>query len=619
MLIGLYDKYFRTKFFNRIFFILLLVIVILLYILTVIITSNISRLLIDKELKYNEIVLTNLSNYFNDKYKLIRNFMINTYYEKYYMDKFSVSDNNINMVFQFMQKDMRTSSYEYINMKPAFDVYFSSAFSYDSDIIGISIYKLADRHVYQYSKYLSRNVLFDNFKYVEKIEQINDIYDYEIQTYPAYTPEYTYSLKKNAYTLAKSIHDLGSINNIGILLIDFDTDGITQLISRLNADFSGEAVILLDDGSVIYDSTGTHYGQTHPYAAILKNASGKVEIDNKTYLVNKSLLSDKNITIAILTPEDIIFAKVSRIRQVIIWVSAACILFFIIIMVTSSKIISLQVSVLVKAIKKMREGDFSARVPISFIKDEIGEISASFNKMSEDMSNYIEKVYVLEIKQKSAELAALQAQINPHFLYNTLETIRMKAVKNGDTEVENMIYTLAKLFRSSIKGKSIVRIEDEIKYCEFFLNLFKTRYELIFSYSFDIDDEILEYGIPKHLLQPVIENYIIHGFNPESANNYISIGVSMQDREIHFLIEDNGKGIKPERLAEIKKDLINENITHSDSIGLVNVNERIKIVFGSSFGIDIDSEFGKGSKVNIRIPARGEKELNLYVQGSVGR
>lgn len=191
----------------------------------------------------------------------------------------------------------------------------------------------------------------------------------------------------------------------------------------------------------------------------------------------------------------------------------------------------------------------------------------------------------------------------------------MKAVKNGDIEVGNMICILAKLFRSSIKGNAIISIDDEMKYCEFYLKLFQIRYEFNFSYSQDVEDDVLLCGIPKHLLQPLIENYIMHGFTAEVKDNWLSIKVYMSGPVIYFDIEDNGNGIKPDHLGEIRKYLNNECISHQESIGLKNVSERIKIIYGSSYGIEIDSAPGKGTKITIRIPAIERKELDLYVQG----
>ena len=247
--------------------------------------------------------------------------------------------------------------------------------------------------------------------------------------------------------------------------------------------------------------------------------------------------------------------------------------------------------------------------------DEIGEISVSFNKMCDDLSNYINRVYISDIKQKNAELTALQSQINPHFLYNTLEAIRMNAVSYGDHETGEMIYILSQLFRSSIKGDHVIKIKDEIKYSKLYLDLFRIRYSDRLSVKFDINDEILEYGIVKNLIQPVIENYIIHGYNINDENNIIHIKGFQQGNYLILTVSDNGKGIKEEKLNAIKRSIYNFDLTAgSESIGLANINERIKIIYGKECGLDIEGENCRGTTVTVRILPMTIKELKDDVQ-----
>ncbi|MDT2237568.1 histidine kinase [Paenibacillus larvae] len=136
---------------------------------------------------------------------------------------------------------------------------------------------------------------------------------------------------------------------------------------------------------------------------------------------------------------------------------------------------------------------------------------------------YIDRVYRSELKQKDTELIAFQSQINPHFLYNTLEAIRMRALSQGARDVGDMIYILATLFRNSVKKKTIVTMEDEIQHCKIYLDLFRIRYQNRLDYDIDIPDELLQYRLIKLLIQPAIENYVVHGFLPERDDNLIRI------------------------------------------------------------------------------------------------
>ncbi|WP_196220334.1 sensor histidine kinase [Paenibacillus larvae] len=224
---------------------------------------------------------------------------------------------------------------------------------------------------------------------------------------------------------------------------------------------------------------------------------------------------------------------------------------------------------------------------------------------------YIDRVYRSELKQKDTELIAFQSQINPHFLYNTLEAIRMRALSQGARDVGDMIYILATLFRNSVKKKTIVTMEDEIQHCKIYLDLFRIRYQNRLDYDIDIPDELLQYRLIKLLIQPVIENYVVHGFLPERDDNLIRISAGLYDDAIQIEVRDNGSGIEPNRLRQLRKGLLEADHSRNGepaSIGLRNVHERIQIFYGIQYGVDIDSMIGEGTSVTITIPA--VREMN---------
>ena len=241
--------------------------------------------------------------------------------------------------------------------------------------------------------------------------------------------------------------------------------------------------------------------------------------------------------------------------QTIFLVSFICMLIALLLTYLSTTIFSRRIKTITSAMKELQTGNLSVRIPMNKTGDEISNIAVRFNKMSDELNEYINKVYISDLKQKSAELAALQAQINPHFLYNTLEAIRMNAVAFGDHRTSEMIYVLSKLFRNTIKEDSIITIKDELKHSKLYLELFKMRYGDNLSVKFDIDEIILDYGIIKHLIQPVIENFILHGFDSAKSINTIHVRGYLDDKNIMFIITDNGKGIEAERLDNMKLSL----------------------------------------------------------------
>ncbi|MNV48346.1 Sensor histidine kinase YpdA [compost metagenome] len=253
--------------------------------------------------------------------------------------------------------------------------------------------------------------------------------------------------------------------------------------------------------------------------------------------------------------------------------------------------------------KRLQEGDLSTRIHLNR-EDELQLIANNFNYMCERLELYINKVYISEITQKNAELVALQSQINPHFLYNTLEAIRMRAISQGAKDVGQMIYILSTLFRTMIKKSMVVTIADEIEYCNLYLELFQIRHKDKLQIESRISPVAMNCSIVKLLIQPVIENYIVHGFRPERFDNLIRIEVTEADERIQIVIRDNGNGIIPSKLTELQKTLqVSMRMdAPPSSLGLCNVNERIKLYYGIEYGLSIASEIGVGTTVIMNIP-----------------
>jgi two-component system sensor histidine kinase YesM len=237
--------------------------------------------------------------------------------------------------------------------------------------------------------------------------------------------------------------------------------------------------------------------------------------------------------------------------------------------------------------------------------------------MCNELESTINREYVNEIKKKNAELQALQAGINPHFLYNTLEAIRIKAIDDGSNNVAEMIVLLAHLYRSIVRDQTFIPIRKEINMCEMYLNIFSLRYASNLDYDINIEPQLMEYGIPKNLLQPIIENYFVHGIRLNNEYNRFTIHGFLAGEDICFKFEDNGRGMNGARLMEVRNRL--DSITKSDesSYGLSNVNERIKLVYGESYGIVVKSKEDSNTEVTVRIRALtcGQLENNLHGTG----
>ena len=255
--------------------------------------------------------------------------------------------------------------------------------------------------------------------------------------------------------------------------------------------------------------------------------------------------------------------------------------------------------------QRFQKGNFDSKIK-KIHQDELGYLDSSFNEMVEQMNTLIQKVYQANIDIKEAQLRALQAQINPHFLYNSLSIINRLSDLGCNQEINQMVFSLATFYRMTLnKGKDIIRIEDEIKQIKAYLDIYKIRLEDRFEVAFDFDPQILHCETVKVILQPFVENIFEHALGESEDTIHIRItGKCMppendiQNDFIQFTIQDDGIGIEPERLSE----LIYTDSQNTSGYGIKNVHQRIQIHYGPDYGVRICSELGEGTTVKINIP-----------------
>lgn len=249
-----------------------------------------------------------------------------------------------------------------------------------------------------------------------------------------------------------------------------------------------------------------------------------------------------------------------------------------------------RVDVILSGMHQVTTGDLQIRLAVRENGDELDMISGKFNEMCLELDEYIQKSYLAEIEKKNAQLQALQSQINPHFLYNTLEAIRMKAICNGDRDVGKMLYSMSVLFRSQLKDADWITIGQELDYCRQYLELFEYRYSGIFTYEIDCPAELMEKKVIKFILQPIIENYFVHGIRRQDKDNRISLSVRQEaGREgVVFRVNDNGMGMEAALMEQKNRELTENEYRQTQAVGIENVNRRIKAVYGNGYGITLD-------------------------------
>lgn len=380
--------------------------------------------------------------------------------------------------------------------------------------------------------------------------------------------------------------------------VDISFYNIADYVDDVGIGQHGYCYIANDSGEIVY-----HPQQQLIYAELKEEnhdimENGTYIKSNVIYTVNSLKNCDWHI-VGVCYVDEMITSKVNKV------VSTLVLILFLVLAGTFfaggmiSKFFSRSVTELVNAMEEF-EGDNGEFVycPIGGTK-EIESLSESFGHMVVRIQKLMEQVRQEEISLRKTELKALQAQINPHFLYNTLDAIAWLCEEERNQDAVKMVNALARLFRISIsRGHELIPIEKEVQHAHSYLQIQNFRYKNQFTYSFDVDEKCLPYLCNKITLQPIIENAIYHGVDRMVDEGRIRIGIHQQGDTILFTVEDNGVGMTEEQCREV----LHKEAGDRSGIGIKNVNDRIKIYFGNEYGLTITSELDVGTCVTIRMP-----------------
>lgn len=268
------------------------------------------------------------------------------------------------------------------------------------------------------------------------------------------------------------------------------------------------------------------------------------------------------------------------------------------------------ISNLCSRVQAIGDGDLTAKTPIQAQAYEIQTLSDGFEDMVARLNHQIEQNRQEQISLRSAELALLQAQINPHFLYNTLDAIVWLIEMEKNEQAVEMVTSLSGFFRSSLSnGRDIITLREEEQHVRSYLEIQKVRYKDILEYQIEMDPALAQYEIPKLSLQPLVENALYHGIKLKRGQGHIRVQGRQLEQEILLTVEDDGAGMSPQRLEQLRRSLTAEQDSAEAAVGfgVATVHERIQLLFGAEYGLNISSEEGIGTKVEIRIPKQIQK------------
>lgn len=332
------------------------------------------------------------------------------------------------------------------------------------------------------------------------------------------------------------------------------------------------------------------------------------KLDNNIYILTELIQDDIQYYIYYQTRymDKVTDTLQDQIRRFMVVCSVLIGVLIIVVAVSAVMIVSgiiQPISQLNQATEKIAQGDFNARAQADS-EDEVAELAVSFNKMAGSMQSLIDKVKEDERKMRKADLRLLQEQIQPHFLYNTLDTIVWLIESNEPDEAVTMVVTLSDFFREILsKGKEFISIKEEEKHISSYLQIQEMRYRDILEYDIQLDQVIYKYQILKLTLQPVVENALYHGIKYKRTKGCIHIHGEKEGDIIRLTVRDDGVGMDEDELEQLRQQIEKPCQETEKGFGLANVNERIHMYFGPEYGMKIQSQKGKGTTVEIVIPA----------------
>lgn len=342
-------------------------------------------------------------------------------------------------------------------------------------------------------------------------------------------------------------------------------------------------------------------------AAYAQNQQVPLSIKRNYYTIEKE--TSRDFSFIVLGSKHTVWQKNLRIFCQFAIVALGMILLLLTILKKTFQDYLSQVQQIGRTVHQVATGDLSQKITLDPMQGELLDLAEEINEMIASLEQYIKENYQLELQEKEAHMRALQSQINPHFLYNTLEYIRMYALSKQQIELSEVVYAFAALLRNNTQQEKVTTLKKELSFCEKYVYLYQMRYPDCVAYHFEIESELEQIAIPKFCIQPLIENYFIHGIDYTRTDNAISVKAFRQDDTIVIRIRDNGKGMRPQRLAEVQAQLTKMNAT---SIGMANVYQRLKNYFNNQFQMIIDTKEHEGTTITLRIVG-GDQDVSSDV------
>lgn len=393
--------------------------------------------------------------------------------------------------------------------------------------------------------------------------------------------------------------------SLGAISVDITEDSIYQIIKQVSNTWYGEVFLVDKDGNIISSinrgKIGTNISDQKMFEEIRNINTGykKITLDKESSILCSRQVELTGWQLVAIIPLNKILLPSMQVLNSLLYIIIFVTLIAVSVAFYISDGITKRIRQLISNMKKIEDENWDVCISIDS-NDEIGVLQKRFNYMVRHIKQLIREKYQEEINKKNAELKALQAQINPHFLYNTLDMINWLTYKYNAEDIRSINENLSKFFKLSLSsGNDIISIRDELEHVRIYIDIQNKRFDNNIITIFDVEEEIYGLITVKLILQPIVENAILHGIQErEDKKGFIRISGRIEDNLVKLAVEDNGVGIEPETL----ECLLIKN--KSKGYGVKNVNERIKLYFGEDYGLSYQSEPGTGTLVTINFPAK---------------
>ena len=410
----------------------------------------------------------------------------------------------------------------------------------------------------------------------------------------------------NTVYLMRDVNTIIGKNSIGKVVLGIDENMILDSYHNIMKNKNWEAYIFDDQGTIFFHTDRRLIGERidkNIQSIKHSNLIQELSLDGISYIVDSKKISDMNMTSVILVPKAEFSSNLNTLISHYLYIIVFAVLFSLIISMLIITSITKPIKDLILHINHIHTDNFQVKMP-QYKYTELNEVSNTFNDMIDKIQYLFNEVYKHQILVTESELKALQAQINPHFLFNVLETISWEARMSNNETIYKMVNSLGRLLRASLtfSNQKKIRLQEELEYVEFYLYLQKMRFGDKIQVEISISDHsLLNFYVPKLCIQPIVENAIIHGLENKIEKGSASIRIFIENETINIIVKDDGVGFDAEKV-NLNEDINSDIIKGEKHIGLLNVHKRIRLIYGADYGLSVKSKIGEGTEVSIRIP-----------------